>query len=141
MENDTFTRADILPTLKKAWNNMFKSENVRSAMEKTLSFDWVVDNAEADRVAAPAAALTHQEMVDRAIAAAQAHPQVTVEEALKQTPDSDQFCELLLSTAINNPEALDGVDLLALLKQAIKNTVTAIPGAAMLFIKVMCGYV
>jgi hypothetical protein len=116
---------------------MFKSENIISAMSKVLSYDWVTSSAEADRVITPAAA-TSKDVVDLAIAVAQAHahPQLKIEEDLSTAENIDEFCQTLVNTATDYPDDLAGVDVLVQLKMAIKKALTAIPGAAQIFIKV-----
>jgi hypothetical protein len=127
MEHGTFTRADIFPTLKKAWAKMWKSENIISAMSKCLSTEYVVGNAGTDRQAAPKSA---------AIEAPNAHQPTTptVEQSLQTASNLNDFGRIILSLGHDQIKKLDLDDLWM---TALKNKLFMIPGGAHLYNKVL----
>jgi hypothetical protein len=142
-QQGSFSRADVLPTLKRAWSLMWKTEIVISSMKKVMSRDFVVGQASADRRALtppePAASSSSNSSdiidltpagIDAAFKAAEAAKDPNPESRLALAPNLDAFIDQLVK------EDLSKLELEPLLRQAIKQAALQIPGAADTFVQV-----
>jgi hypothetical protein len=134
-----FGRADVFPTLAKAWPKMFKQEAVANAMRKVLSREIVVGSASTDRIAmdAPAPSAEGFSLTPASVAftikAAQAAAKPTLTAQLSTAPSLNAFVTQLQAVSLKK---ISRINLDETLTAALRLASLSIPGAADSFVKV-----